>query len=543
MAVQHAGSGPVQAPAEEHDTTRHLSAAVHVDEVFADALIEECLAEPTRAIPPSPGIDPVAVLAEALAGRRTRVLRDSVLLGLFGLALLTNFPLVLGWAVVGGFGYGTYRALRRLGGRDRLRPGATVLVGVLSGQLVLAVLVLSLLITTLAYLDGAAFGAAVVGTLAALAVAAMLGVDRFQVRALLRDRFAPEKYPAQGPAIPWPPAPDAWYAPRLGLIAATANRSNVLVHDGFDPFVGSGELAHAWSIAIQLRPAGSATPTPLTAGAILEKVRTEIADLAHPGTLAPGGRFSGLQHSEEYLTSATSLLRHGREPAGTVVLPDPEQPPRAWVDPDQPPVGAASEWLRPYQVFRVASWQQDLVVSSYLHVACDDRTLYLEWNACALNPIKEEYRYERMWLRGGGFALLSGLADAVAFPVTVPRRARTLFRAARDAAGWRRRTPDDPSRYGARFSVRELAADEHRHTYLQEVDGLRYTKLMERRTLAAVDHVLAEHGLETEEFANQATTVVQSTVINGGQFSGTTVVGQDNTTRVDKGKEQRREQR
>ncbi|MFQ6397648.1 hypothetical protein ACLMAJ_29910 [Nocardia sp. KC 131] len=43
---------PVIDPADE--ATRYLASAVHLDDELADVLVEECLAEPKRPIPPSP---------------------------------------------------------------------------------------------------------------------------------------------------------------------------------------------------------------------------------------------------------------------------------------------------------------------------------------------------------------------------------------------------------------------------------------------------------------------------------------------------------
>jgi hypothetical protein len=74
-------------PTETTDaTTRYLCAAAHLDRDFADTAIREYPLEPTRAVPPTPGLDAVAVLKEAVAARTRRKIRDTVLL-----VLLTGF--------------------------------------------------------------------------------------------------------------------------------------------------------------------------------------------------------------------------------------------------------------------------------------------------------------------------------------------------------------------------------------------------------------------------------------------------------------------
>lgn len=55
--------------ASTDEPTRYLAAAVHLDDELADALVEEYLAEPKRAVPPSPGVDAVTVLREATAAQ------------------------------------------------------------------------------------------------------------------------------------------------------------------------------------------------------------------------------------------------------------------------------------------------------------------------------------------------------------------------------------------------------------------------------------------------------------------------------------------
>ena len=62
-------------------TTRYLCAAAHLDRDFADTAIREYLVEPTRAVPPTPGLDAVAVLREAVAARSRCKIRDAATAG------------------------------------------------------------------------------------------------------------------------------------------------------------------------------------------------------------------------------------------------------------------------------------------------------------------------------------------------------------------------------------------------------------------------------------------------------------------------------
>jgi len=55
----------------------HLGAAAHLDQQFSDAAIAEYLVEDVRAVPPTPGVDAVAVQREAVAARERRRIRDA----------------------------------------------------------------------------------------------------------------------------------------------------------------------------------------------------------------------------------------------------------------------------------------------------------------------------------------------------------------------------------------------------------------------------------------------------------------------------------
>lgn len=356
---------------------------------------------------------------------------------------------------------------------------------------------------------------------------------------MLRQRFLFRGYRNQLPAPP-KLSKKAWYSRRLELVERDSHDGNLRVHDGYYPFVGAGEKVRAWSIAIPLEPSSDGqAPSTLTPGAVYEATRAEVLEMAESETLSPGARLRGVVDSKEAITSATALLQHLDEPFGQKILPDQGLPPASRLEPSdvEEVVHQAPEWLRPYLCFRVETWNKEMVVSTYLHVGCDDTMLYLEWNAFHLMPIKPEYRYDQMPLRNASNAFVLGLRDALVLPATVGRRIGLLARAARDnvspgSASSAVGAYNAPARYGARRSLREIVASEEPNTYLQDLDGVRYVTLLERRVLSAVHHCLRDHGIATEEFTGKARTVMYSTVVNGGSFHGTTTFGQGNQVSV-----------
>jgi hypothetical protein len=503
------------------DLTRHLAAAVHVADRLADELIDEYLRGPYRAIPPSPGVNPVIVLSEAVASRRRRVLRDVFVLALSAALLVGLWPVSLSWPAAVGTGLLAWTLVRT--GERRVGTGGWVLVVVVASGVGL----LTVAITTgpLGRLVGGGPGTRpAFGALASVAFGGLLlltaFVDRLYVHALVRDRFGPGWLRLPGYPVPWPPRKTAWYARRLELVAGM-HVINTHVHDGSRMFVGAGRPTHSWSMAVRLRPAeprpANGSTGPLTPSEIYRAVVNEVLMLRGADGLMPGRRLAGLTHGAVALTSAQALVAHADEPIGAAILPDRSRPPHSYIDPalitgmvDRP-----LEWIRPYLCFRVAGQQDELVVSTYLHVGCDDNVLYLEWNSYQLDPIVPAYRHELMRLRRGLPVVLEAIAATVTVPLSVLERLRLLARAAGDVSGIR--AADDqldigPS-FGARRSIREIAAEGHTPSCCQDADGVRYRKLIERSTLAAVDYALRAHGLSTVEFAQQSMAVLAATLI------------------------------
>ncbi|MBN6038143.1 hypothetical protein [Amycolatopsis sp. 195334CR] len=60
------------------DTTRYLCAATHLDAGYANAALKEYLVEPTRPVPPAPGVDAGRVLSEAVQARGRRKCFDAL---------------------------------------------------------------------------------------------------------------------------------------------------------------------------------------------------------------------------------------------------------------------------------------------------------------------------------------------------------------------------------------------------------------------------------------------------------------------------------
>ncbi len=80
--------------------------------------------------------------------------------------------------------------------------------------------------------------------------------------------------------------------------------------------------------------------------------------------------------------------------------------------------------------------------------------------------------------------------------------------------------------YGARLSVRTLAAEPEPDTYLQKLDAEKYVKLIERVTAEAVLDHLERHDVDTAEFSRRVSVIQDNSIhISGNTFQAATAIG------------------
>lgn len=89
-------------PGSADDTTRYLCAASYLDPRYSTRAITEFLVEPTRPVPPSPGLDAGRVLTEAVRARARRKNYDGLLVLLMAVVVgpSRDNPLLYGWIVL-----------------------------------------------------------------------------------------------------------------------------------------------------------------------------------------------------------------------------------------------------------------------------------------------------------------------------------------------------------------------------------------------------------------------------------------------------------
>ncbi|GAA2961124.1 hypothetical protein [Actinokineospora diospyrosa] len=541
---------------DRDDTTRYLCAAAHLDAGFADNAIREYLLEPTRPGAPSPGVDAAPVLGEAIAARRRRKLVDWSVLVLAVIALFTlPGTLLLVWLLLALLVTGAITAWQRRKGPVRpSTPPSGAVLGAVVGTLAAVVVGLALF----TYLDSDPFASAYsrrrsrseIYTLAedddgSIAVVfavvvpllAVLLLNRLAVWRLLTVQF--HRGNRAGAALraglsnrPILESAPSRFTERLHAeyLSGTANEDPaavpVVVHRGYHPFVGAGSTFEPWSIATALvRDEQREQTALLSTSALYEAITTEVAKLHTATALAPGARLRALSTTEHVIVSARELVDHVGTAEGAEFLAAPGQRPTRWVGRTRAEVlrDLPVEWARYYRCFQVETWDRDLVLSVYLHVAMDGSTLYVEWTPCVLRPIDQRFQQIDKARHSPLRPYLAGLGDLIRLPATLPARAAS-------ALTFLRRSHDDldPDRYGSRDSLRELAQDPGLHNYFQLADTERYLKLLESRLVVAVTTLLREAGYSPASFEAQASTVVNNNIRIGGSVQGAVVAGSGN---------------
>jgi hypothetical protein len=181
----------------------------------------------------------------------------------------------------------------------------------------------------------------------------------------------------------------------------------------------------------------------------------------------------------------------------------------------------------------IGSVDQDVVVSAFVYVAVEGHMFYLQFVPTSLAPVDESFRVvdrmSRAWSAEFLAMVLGDTArtaffDIVDAPVNVFRTLRQMWGESRAA---RRRLPigreDAHTEIGARLSVRELGAQSHPRTYMQQLDVSKYTQILERLVLHGVLDFLDSEGFDTSDYQASAQAIYNSGVIVGGNIHGSTV--------------------
>ncbi|MBY8882413.1 hypothetical protein [Actinacidiphila acidipaludis] len=485
---------PGTTPPELSEVTRLLAIGAQTDPDYADGVIRELVDNSHRFAAPAYGYDAATVLGHALAARARR----------------------------------------------RARTTAVVTAGVL--WFVFGILLPSM----------GAYGSTGFWVCSVLAVWTVWAANLFTAvlqRQVVTTQLRRSRHPGRGfdgvaPMVP-PGTPQLYDKIRADQDSA----AGVVYYGGYVPFVGAGDSVRRWSFACLLEraqppsfppldlpqpgPADATAPAdkgksrgrardvdpdPFTAEELTaymeERLRASLLD----EVAAHSQRLRGLEVTRRFYAKAVGT----RPPVPHERLAEYRQ--AADEVPDH--YNAAREYL----CVRVGSWSQELVTSVFLNVDLKGRMLYTQFHGYHLMPIKNAY-HEASRLR----RLTSGEVWSLAWRAAVEALASIATGAlwvlalplAVGKAAWNRKDlraaavrhePDEDQDlvdWGARRSVREMAAGGYRH-FFQQMDDEKFIKIIERRTFEVILDFLEDHAVDTTEYRAQQNALNVGILQTGG---------------------------
>ncbi|HET6709517.1 hypothetical protein [Amycolatopsis sp.] len=521
------------------DTTRYLCAASYLDPAYGKRAITEFLVEPTRPVPPSTGLDAGVVLTEAVRARARRKNYDGLLVLLMAvvIGLLWDNPLLYAWIVVSLVLVGVRMARKASAPEKPVNPKVMIM---LAAAIAVAWLLLSYsdeifdsgsryssrYYDDVEYDDssGGDTARAVIGIVLAVVVGVVATIERWSLWNLVTTRFRRFAQPTDGGGGLTGLLTEDFRGQlaryRGGAEAVEPPGAPLVVYRGYNPFVGAGFRRDAWSMAVPLERVEDGEGRPrLTTEALYDGIREAFANLRHANALTPDNRLGALTVTEAVFTPAAALVDHLGEPDAATYLPDVAHPPQTRLSPaavarlrTEP-----KEWARYYLSFQVETWDRELVLTTFLHVAVDDTTLYVEWTPFMLPPIRADYRVVDKMRPDSLRPLGQGLLAWLEMPASLPGRILNLVSWIRHP----KREPGvlDPDRYGAAHTLRELGSVNLFTDYFQLVDIERYEKILESRLLPAIGKLLDDAGFSTAKFEEQAAVVINNDITIGGDNS------------------------
>lgn len=533
--IPDAPADGVDLPPEDRDrlhraADRRMCAASYVDADFRNSLLNDVYNDRVRRVAPSHGFDIVFVLWHAWRAWWLDAVQNLVVLGVLAVGFL-NYPMstviavlaLLIWHVLrnilrlgpGWFGYyyegeTSYFELKRIQARSKFQRRQLYVLGI---ALILA-MCFSYRITGRAGETSAPWVART-GLLGAAAVVAYLAgtvAAAVVVRFIWLGHLRFEDIPAR-----------AARGRRMRAIDSQ-QRHPFTVHSGPNPFIGSGVRLQGWSFAqrlvrakkTDLDPDVGFDEPPFTAEEVVDELKKMIFALRDDTN--PQTRLPGLDVEDHVLVEGTHA-----DPFRQALVAS-----KGSVEVEEAITAAIRnprDVARHYLACRVASWGGEIVTSVFVHVSLQGRTLYLEFSTYALLPTRQKYHIID---ESGGTGITASLQEIGKSIFDLPGKLAGIYRVPGVALrAWVSLRPykDEAARkflrtdIGSQISIRESAAVESDESYFQYQDIRQHSKIIERRLFTTIGEYLKGLGVDTSEFWQRATAILNNGVIVTGSGS------------------------
>ena len=569
----HAAPRP---PGPLSNTTRYLCAAAYLDDRFANRVLRELVAT-RRAVAPSVNLDIGPIIWHCRRARRNLLIRNIVLVAIFLLGLILSAPATVGvlfYTVLLGWLLPKVKWSRR-------GPAVKILF------VLLVFGVLLLFVGALARALFSSFSSSLgqSGSFASSAQAAggsglqLVGTFFLLLILAWATEFAYlfvtyrtliEELRLGAPA---PPAATGPAGGRLAIVEG-AQWGNIALYATEDPFIGAGfdQSDRTWSIAIRLSPADTLVEkvlngrpatgewVPIDPVELHQAIRERLSSLNDPA-LAANERVTSLSVSDRLvgsgrlrwdspLVDASRLTPYSQASPEAVhaIIRHPQARLRYYqhvvVNDEGPQVTTGNQVV-------LDAADLGISLSAFVYTAVEGRHLYLEFILAVLPPIKAEYQV---------IDLLPGLSSGTMLRRIFGESIRRFFPAAAGSLSgimWARRLRSYEKgieqealragklavgQLGADVSVRELGMADRLGTYIRVLDVQKYTRIIERALVEAVEDFLAGKGVDTSAFLDSATNVINTgSIVGSVSGSGHNIGGAHSTNTQRQGSGGRRQ--
>ena len=503
--------------------TRRMCAGTYLDRHFRDQILHEVYNKRNRRIAPSYGFDVVPVVTHAWRAWRLETYQHLAILLLLVIAavrfllatIIVTFLIIVWYMARAVFHWGRdlaayFRERKSISEYEQIRSRGKVLG---YGLLCLAILLVVAVIFTVAHKAQLAESWPTRTGLAYAFIGLAFADLVLMIATAMRQRSL--DYLGQDNA-----SRSHWSSPRIATLQAQQAHP-FTVYSTFMPFVGAGTNIVTWSFAqrlVHVNHAGIGSDQeydepPFTTKQLVSRLKTSIESLRQDEN--PETRLPGLTVDDHVFLEGTHSVPYrpilGNNPVQKDISADID---KVMEEP--------CDVARHYLACRVVSWEGEVVTNVFVHVSLQGRTLYIELTTYALTPTRRQYHIiDEVGGTGPGAMTRSvakslvGLPDAllaVRFLVQVPSQLWAALQAQRDGTLTVRRGVN----IGADFSAREAAIAPDEESYFQFRDILKHWKIIERRLIATVGDFLKECDVDTSEFWERATSILNKGVINMG---------------------------
>ena len=297
-----------------------------------------------------------------------------------------------------------------------------------------------------------------------------------------------------------------------------ADDQNLIVYQGFSPFIGAGLNLGGWSFVV------NADKGKEEHGVRLEPMKFEISELYDDiDRCIDVLELSGLTHHDTYFVNGSDIRDDQN------ILPDSHGHPVQKISPDRCTIyrNTNDRRIRHYQWIKVMDWGNELCTSYFFRCTLRGPNLFVEINRHLLTPLADNYRKidavgDRDWKHGLGLAILScfvGPILAIASPFIIFGRMNEFLEELFDKKEKKRRKQVDENplfNYGTGSSFRESVSSGQFIHYFQKLDSVFYSNVLEREILSSIVDFLDAHDIDTSELKERQSTILNSGIIVQG---------------------------